>query len=306
VASNPPVGLISRAGIIPIAQNQDTAGPMARTVTDAALLLGCLAGFDPRDPGAGIARPPAPGGLPEPLDYTRALDVHGLRGARIGVARKLFRAPSPAGKQVQEWSLAALQQAGATLIDPIELPELKGDAYLVMLYEFKAGLNAYFARLGPQAPVRSLKDVIAFNERNREKELRWFGQEILIQAEATGPLTEPRYLETLAASRRSARQDGLDAVMDQHQLDAIVAPTTGPAHVTDLLYGDRDTGGSTTPAAVAGYPSLTVPAGQVSGLPVGLSFFGRAWSEPVLLKLAYAFEQATRHRRRPSFMPSVV
>ncbi len=303
VGIKPTVGLVSRSGIIPIAQSQDTAGPMARTVVDAAILLGVLAGFDPKDPGAGIARPS--NAAEPPFEYTRSLDPNGLRDARIGVARKLFRERPAAGKRVQEKCLEALKQAGATLIDPIEMPESKGDAYQVMLYEFKAGLNAYFASLGPQAPVRSLKELIEFNERNREKELQWFGQEILIEAEAKGPLTDPHYLEILAATRQSARQDGLDAVMDKHQLDAIIAPTTGPAHVTDFVYGDRDTGGSTTPAAVAGYPSITVPAGNVNGLPVGISFFGRAWSEPRLLKLAFAFEQATRHRLRPEFKPSL-
>ncbi len=303
VGIKPTVGLISRSGIIPIAQSQDTAGPMARTVTDAAILLGVLAGFDSRDSGAGIPRPSNAAEFP--VDYVRSLGVNGLRGARIGVARKLYRERPAEAKLVQEKCLEALKQVGATLVDPIQLPESKGDSYQVMLYEFKAGLNAYFASLGPQGPVRSLKELIEFNERNREKELPWFGQEILIEAEDKGPLTDPRYQEILAATRQSARQDGLDAVMDKNQLDAIVAPTTGPAHVTDFVYGDRDTGGSTTPAAVAGYPSITVPAGNVSGLPVGLSFFGRAWSEPVLLKLAYAFEQATRHRFRPEFKPSI-
>lgn len=302
VGVKPTVGLISRSGIIPIAQSQDTAGPMTRTVTDAAILLGCLAAPDPQDPGAGLTRPKE---LEAALDYTRSLDVNGLRGARIGVARRFFREHPAEWKRVMDAALSALREAGATLIDPLELPELKGDSYLVMLYEFKAGLNAYLSRLGPQAPVRSLQELIAFNERNRDLELRWFGQETLVQAQEKGPLTDQPYLETLAACRQSARQDGLDAVMDKHHLDAIVAPTTGPAHVTDLVHGDRGTGGSTTPAAVAGYPSLTVPAGLVSGLPVGLSFFGRAWSEAVLLKLAFAFEQATRHRSRPSFIPSI-
>ncbi len=306
VGVKPTVGLISRTGIIPIAQNQDTAGPMARTVTDAAILLTCLAAPDPQDPGAGIPRGAEAHGAEAPIDYARSLDANGLRGARIGVARKLYRDRPAVAKAVQEQALEALKKAGATLVDPIELPELKGDAYQIMLYEFKAGLNAYFARLGAQAPVGSLKELIEFNERNREKELPWFGQEILIEAEAKGPLTEPHYLELLAASRQSSRDEGLDAVMNKHQLDAIVAPTTGPAHVTDFIYGDRDTGGSTTPAAVAGYPSLTVPAGRVSGLPIGISFFGRAWSEGLLLKLAFAFEQATRHRFRPGFRPGIL
>ena len=301
VGIKPTVGLISRSGIIPISQSQDTAGPMTRTVRDAAILLNCLAGFDPNDPGAGITRPLNG----ESIDYTQMLDASGLRGARIGVARKFFRSYPIGWKLAQDKAVEALKAAGATVIDPIELPELKGDSYLIMLYEFKAGLNAYFASLGPKAPLRSLKELIAFNEGNREKELRWFGQEILMAAEEKGPLTDSRYLEMVNTCRLSYRKEGIDAIMDKHQLDAIVAPTTGPAHVTDLIYGDRDTGGSSTPAAVAGYPSITVPAGNVSGLPVGLSFFGRAWSETVLIKLAYAFEQATKHRQIPLYRPNI-
>lgn len=302
VGIKPTVGLVSRSGIIPIAQSQDTAGPMARTVTDAAILLSCLAAPDPADAGAGIVRSPAQS---QPVDYTRMLDANGLRGARIGIARKLFRTRSAAVKQMQEQAVEALKSAGAVLVDPLDLPELKGDSYQLMLYEFKTGLNAYFAALGPRAPIGSLKQLIEFNERHRDQELPWFGQETLLEAEQKGSLTDPAYLELVETCRQSSRRDGLDAVMGQHQLDAIVAPTTGPAHVTDFLYGDRDTGGSSTPAAVAGYPSITVPAGQVSGLPVGICFFGRAWSEPLLLKLAYAFEQATRHRFKPAFKVSL-
>jgi amidase len=305
VGMKPTVGLVSRSGIIPIAQNQDTAGPMARCVADAAVLLNCLAAPDPKDPGAGIAVAPGSAVAEAAVDYTKALDARGLRGARIGVARSLFRPRSPQVKQAQERALEALREAGATLIDPVELPEIKGDSYLVMLYEFKAGLNAYLCGLGPEAPIRSLKELIEFNERHREKELHWFGQEILIEAEEKGPLTEKAYLDTLAACRESSRRGGLDAVMERHQLDAVVAPTTGPAHVTDYVHGDRDIGGSSTPAAVAGYPSITVPAGWVQGLPVGLSFFGRAWSEPVLLRLAFSFEQTTWHRTPPRFKPSL-
>ncbi len=302
VGIKPTVGLISRSGIIPISRSQDTAGPLARTVTDAAILLNALAGLDPQDPGAGLPRPP----WDAPPDYMRTLDANGLRGARIGVARKFWKNYAGAAKPLQERALETLKQAGATLTDPVEIPDLKEDKeYLVMLYEFKAGLNAYFSRLGAKAPVHSLKELIEFNELNRERELPFFGQEILIEAEAKGPLTEDKYTEALTACRQSARQDGIDAVMEKHQLDALVAPTTGPAHVTDFVYGDRDTGGSTTLAAVAGYPSITVPAGQVSGLPVGISFFGRAWSEPVLLKIAFGFEQATKHRFRPQFRSSI-
>jgi amidase len=240
------------------------------------------------------------------MNYKSALDPHGLRGARIGVARKFYREQSAASKQVQERALEALKAAGATLVDPVEMPEGKGDSYVVMLYEFKAGLNAYLSNLSPASKVRSLKELIEFNEKNRDQELPFFGQEILLEAEKKGSLKETEYLDALAACRKSSREDGIDALMDKERLDAIVAPTTGPAHVTDVVYGDRDTGGSTTPAAVAGYPSITVPAGNVSGLPVGLSFFGRAWSEPLLIKLAFAFEQATKFRFPPGFRASLI
>jgi amidase len=174
-----------------------------------------------------------------------------------------------------------------------------------MLYEFKAGLNSYLASLGPKAPVKSLKEIIEFNEAHREKELPWFGQETMIAAEAKGPLTEKAYVDALATCRRLSREGGIDALMDQHQLDALVAPTTGPAHVTDYIYGDRGSGGSTWPAAVSGYPSITVPAAMLHGLPIGLSFFGRAWSEPKLLHIAYGFEQMTAARKRPAFLPNL-
>lgn len=303
VGIKPTVGLISRAGIIPIAKSQDMAGPLARTVKDAAILLSAMAFFDPQDP-AGNAGLDRPGDLPATFDYTRALDAGGLRGARIGIARRFFHG-HPAVRAVQEAAVKDLLKAGAVLIDPLEMPKL-ASSYEVMVYEFKAGLNDYFASLGPGAPVRSLKELIEFNERHRQEELRWFGQEILVEAEAKGPLTETKYLEAVAACRRSSRQEGIDALMNEHRLDAIMAPTTGPAHVTDFVYGDRDTGGSSSPAAVAGYPSITLPGGFVQGLPIGISFFGRAWSEAALLKIAYAFEQATQHRHPPHFLSTVV
>lgn len=295
VGVKPTVGLVSRAGIIPIAQSQDTAGPMTRTVMDAAILLGVLTGDDPRDRDTGRSRGKAY------RDYTQFLDPWGLGGARIGVVRSLFRMRANAGK-VFEGAIAAMKSAGAKIIDPVDLPSQGklGDAeFQVLLYEFKAGLNAYLAGLGARAPVRTLKEVIEFNERNRDKEMRWFGQETFIKAEEKGPLTEKAYLDARAKCLRWSRDEGIDAIMDQHELDALIAPTTGPAHVTDYVYGNRDTGGSSTPAAVAGYPSVTVPAGQVLGLPVGLSFFGRAWSEPVLLKLAFSYEQLTQARTAP-------
>jgi amidase len=302
VGLKPTVGLVSRSGLIPISHSQDTAGPLARTVTDAAILLGCLAGQDPRDPvtaeSAGRSH----------ADHTRFLDPDGLRGARLGVVRRFFDIHGEANK-LMEAALAQMKRLGAIIIDPAGLAAHAqlGDAeFTVMLYEFKAGLNGYLAGLGPGAPVRSLKDIIEFNERHRDKEMPYFGQEVFLKAQAKGPLTEAAYLEALAQCRRGSRTEGIDAVMDQGRLDALIAPTTGPAHVTDLLYGDRDTGGSTSPAAVAGYPSITVPAGFVRGLPVGISFFGRAYSEPTLLKLAYAYEQAAKVRQPPRFLPTAL
>jgi amidase len=302
VGIKPTVGLISRSGVIPISASQDTAGPMARTVRDAAILLGALAGTDPRDDATASAA------QKRLIDYTAGLSETGLRGARLGIVRPMFGSHAGANK-VAETAIDALKQQGATVLDVSQSPARPGmreAEHIVLLYEFKAGLNAYLAALGPRAPQRSLADVIEFNQRHREKELPWFGQETFIAAEAKGPLTEPEYLEALATSRRLSRKEGIDALIQEHKLDALVAPTTGPAHVTDYVHGDRGSGSSTSPAAVSGYPSITVPAGFVSGLPVGLSFFGPAWSEPALLRLAYAFEQATRFRRSPRFVPSLV
>ncbi len=301
VGIKPTVGLISRTGIIPIAHSQDTAGPMARTVRDAAVLLGAMTGVDPADPSTESSRDKAH------TDYTPFLDPEGLRSARIGVARRFFQSRSPA-TQVLEAALAEMKRCGATLVDPADDPPLPsfGDAETtVMLYEFKADLNAYLAALGPGAPAHSLEELIAFNERNKDKEMPFFGQELFIQAQEKGPLTDKAYLDALERCRRLSRQEGLDALMDRHKLDAVVAPSGGPAGKTDPVYGDRGVGGSSSPAAVAGYPSITVPAGFVFGLPVGMSFFGRAYSEPTLLKLAYAFEQATKIRRPPTFALSV-
>ena len=301
VGIKPTLGLISRAGIIPIAASQDTAGPMARTVADAAILLGALTGVDPNDPAtessAGNSR----------KDYTSFLTPDGLRGARIGVAREFFHSHALDAKAM-EGALEAMKQSGATLVDPADVPAggKFGDAEEeVLLYEFKAGLNAYLAGLGSQAPVKTLKAVIEFNEQNKEKEMPFFGQELFLKAEEKGPLTDKAYVEALATCRRLSRDEGIDAMMSRHQLDAVVAPSGGPAHRIDLIYGDRDTGGSSSLAAVAGYPSITVPAGQVFGLPVGISFFGRAYSEPTLLKIAFAFEQATQARKMPGFLPTV-
>jgi amidase len=300
VGFKPTVGLVSRSGIIPIAHSQDTAGPMARTVRDAALLLGALASVDPEDPATMASTGKAV------ADYTKSLDPDGLRGAKVGVARN-YAGFHEAVDRVFNAAIDVLKRQGAVLTDPADVPnkEKFGEPELtVLLFELKADLNAYLARLGPTAPVKSLKEVIEFNERNRAKEMPYFGQDTFVKAEAKGPLTDYEYQEALARCRRLARTEGIDAVMDRHQLDALVAPTLSPACLTDLAIGDRWLGESSTAAAVAGYPSVTVPMGFIFGLPVGLSFFGRAWSEPTLLKLAYAFEQATKHRKPPRFRPS--
>jgi amidase len=299
VGIKPTLGLVSRSGIVPIAHSQDTAGPMARTVADAAALLSAMAGPDPEDAATLDNRAP---GRP---DFTQYLDPDGLRGARIGVVRKLFGFHDGVEK-VMDARLEDLRKLGAVLVDPADFEsreQVSDSEWEVLLYEFKADLNAYLARLGPETQIRTLKDIIDFNERFRDKTMPYFGQEIFIQAEAKGPLTEKAYLDALAKNHRVTRTEGIDALMDKHTLDALIAPTGGPAWMTDLINGDHYTGGgcSTFPA-VSGYPHITVPAGFVFGLPVNLSFFGRAWSEPVLIKLVYAFEQAVRARRPPGFL----
>ena len=302
VGIKPTVGLVSRAGIIPISHTQDSAGPMCRTVRDAAIVLGALVGVDADD-----SRTAASVGKFS-HDYTQFLQADGLCGARIGVVRKYFGF-SDTVDALMETALDAMKKQGAVLVDPADIETIgkTGDnETLVLLYELKAAMNAYLAKLGPNAPMKTLKDLIDFNERNREKEMPYFGQDMFVKAEAKGPLTTKEYLDALETNLRLARKEGIDAVMDKYKLDALVAPTGGPAWVTDLVNGDNAAGQSSTAAAVAGYPSVTVPAGFAFGaLPVGISFFGRAWSEGVLIKLAYSFEQATKVRKAPKFLPTV-
>jgi amidase len=301
VGIKPTLGLLSRTGIVPIAHSQDTAGPMARTVADAATLLGAMAGADADDP---ITRTGARRGSP---DYTKFLDVQALRGARIGVIRNRLFGYSVAADRLATEAIAEMKKQGAVVIDPVQIPTLgkfDDSEFDVLLYEFKADLDKYLKWLGPASPVHSLKDIIAFNDAHAEQELTYFGQEIMLMAEKKGRLTEAKYRGDLAKNRLMARTQGIDAAMTAHKLDALVAPTGGPAWLIDLVNGDGGTGsapGPSTVAAVAGYPHITVPAGFFRGLPVGISFVGRAWSEPTLIKLAYAYEQATRHRRPPTF-----
>jgi amidase len=302
VGIKPTVGLVSRAGIIPISHTQDTAGPLCRTVADAAALLSALAGADPRDPATA-----ASSGHVE-KDYTAFLKKDGIRGARIGVARAKFFGYSDVTDKLADEAVEVLRREGAVVIDPADIPhagEYDAAELDVLLYELKADLNAYLAGLPPGAHIRTLADAIAFNEREREREMPYFGQELFVQAEAKGPLTSPGYRKALAICRRLARTEGLDPVLAKHRLDAIVAPTGNPAWPTDLVNGDHFTGSSSTPAAVARYPSVSVPMGYAWGLPVNLSFFGRAWSEPTLIRLAYAFEQITMQRKAPTFRPTL-
>jgi amidase len=299
VGIKPTLGLVSRSGIIPISHTQDTAGPMARTVADAAALLGVLAGVDASDAATAAA-----GGHSE-ADYTKFLDPSGLKGARIGVARAKFFGYSGVTDKLVQAAIDAMKQAGAVIVDPADIPhagEYDDAEFTVLLYEFKADLNAYLAGLGLQAPNKTLADLIAWNDKNHDRELKYFGQEIFTQAQEKGPLTDDAYIEALAHCRRLSRTEGLDVVFAKEKLDALVAPTGSPAWTTDLVNGDHFLGASSTPAAVSGYPSISVPVGYVRGLPVGMSFIGTAWSEPTLVRLAYAYEQAVKPRRAPRFL----
>ena len=298
VGIKPTVGLVSRAGIIPISHSQDTAGPMARTVRDAAILLGAIAGADARDTATTSSA-----GKVE-ADYTRFLDANGLRGARIGVARK-YLGFSDAVDALMTDAIDAMKRQGAVIVDPVEIAADPEGEFDVLLYEFKADLNAYLAGLGPNAPVRTLADIIAFNDAHKDQEMPYFGQDIMTKAQAKGPLTDKAYIDALAKNHKRSRDEGIDATIAKNKLDAIIAPTGGPAWLTDLVNGDHFTGGYSTMSAVAGYPHVTVPMGFVRELPVGLSIFGTAWSEPRLIRLAYAYEQASRKRRAPRFIPSL-
>jgi len=300
VGLKPTVGLVSRSGIVPIAHSQDTAGPMARTVADAATLLGAMAGPDANDPATQTT------GVRLFQDYREFLKPGGLKGARIGILRSRgFNFPSNLDPILQN-AVEALKREGAELVDPVEIPTLgqTDDAeYEVLLYEFKAGLEAYFASR-PGGAVRTLDDLFAFNEKNAGREMPYFGQEIVERAAKKGPLTDKAYLEALAKCRELMREKGIDAVLAAHKLDALLVLTNGPAHLTDLVNGDSFSGSSSSPAAVAGYPTITLPAGAVFGLPVGISLIGKAWSEPELIRLAYGLEQALGMRTAPKMLPT--
>lgn len=301
VGIKPTVGLVSRAGVIPIAHSQDTAGPMTRTVADAAVLLTAMAGSDPRDPASALADQ-------KKTDYTRFLDRDGLRGKRIGVVRSQLTSSSDWVTALVESQLAVLTAQGATLVEVPEVPNTAkyADSELtVLLYELKAGMASYFADYGPDAPIRSLADVIAYNDKHRATEMPFFAQEHFVNAQAKGGLDSQEYRDALANNLRYAREEGIDQVMKEHRLDALVAPTGGPAWLTDFINGDASGGSFTSPAAVAGYPHITVPCGFVQGLPCGLSFVAGAWSEGPLIAMAYAYEQANPQRKAPGYAKSV-
>ena len=289
VGIKPTVGLWSGDGIVPISHSQDTAGPMARTVTDAAMLLGALAEKEHGN------------------DYTQFLDADGLKNARIGIASEFFGFSAEVDKLMTD-AIQVLKNGGATIVENLKFEnreEWGKQEWQVLISEFKADLNAYLkTRSG--VPIQSLVDLIEFNQKNVDTEMKWFGQEILLEAEKTGGLDEEVYKKALAKAKELTRDKGIDRLMDQHKLDALIAPTNGPTWTIDLVNGDHFGGGSSEPAAIAGYPAITVPAGFVHGLPVGISFFGRAWSEGTLIKLAFAYEQATKHRKVPEFMKEIV
>lgn len=299
VGIKPTLGLVSRSGIIPIAHSQDTAGPMARTVSDAAILLGALVGIDRND---SITAQSTKG----EADYTKFLQKDGMRGMKIGVARQFFGRNSKIDGVIEP-HLQVFKDGGATLVDvQLENQGKFGDAeYEVLLYEFKEDLNKYLATRGGQ--YKTLADLIRFNDENKDKEMPYFGQEIFLQAQEKPDLNDRAYRLALLQSKLFTQEQGLDAVMNKNKLDAIIAPSGGTAWMTDLVNGDCGVfEGMTSFAAVSGYPSMTVPAGFVQNLPVGISFFGRAFAEPTLIKIAYAFEQATKARKAPQYLPTYV
>jgi amidase len=305
VGIKPTVGLWSRSGIIPISHSQDTAGPMTRTLSDAVALLGAVAGVDPRDTATAASE----GNFH--TDYTQFLDAAGLEGARIGVARNF---PGFDNRVIALFDKAVedIEAAGAVVIDPADIPHLDTGTVFeelpitVLNYEFKDGINRYLKDLGPDAPIKNLSELIAFNIENSDREMPYFGQERLIASEETGSLEDEAYLTAVRTIQRYTREEGIDALMDAHNLDAIVAPTRRPGWLTDHILGDSLGGGSSAgTAAIAGYPDITIPMGNISSLPVGVSFFGRRWSEPTLLRIAYAYEHATHHRKEPEFLETL-
>jgi amidase len=297
VGLKPTVGLVSRRGIVPISHSQDTAGPLTRSVRDAAVMLGIMSGLDAADAASAAV------GDRFQTDYARYVDSDGLKGARLGIARKFFADNAPVNGFL-EACIATLKGAGAVIVDPADLPmhgTTSAPEQEVLLYEFKANLNAYLRRLPPTFPVRSLAALIRFNEAHKDTEMPLFDQELLRQAEAKGPLSEKAYNDARAACLKATRSNGIDAVLAEHQLDAMVTLTSGPAWLIDTVNGDSDTGGCSSPAAIAGYPHITVPAGLYRGLPIGLSFFGAAFSEPTLIKLGSGFEAVAHGRTPPRF-----
>ncbi|MEP7064778.1 MAG: amidase [Gemmatimonadota bacterium] len=298
VGIKPTVGLVSRNVIIPISRTQDTAGPIARSVTDAAILLGAIAAADPGDKATMAA------GAKRETNYAAGLDANALKGVRIGVPREQYFGYSRSTDEITQHAIDLMREKGAVIVDPVAIEKMGdvGDAeFEVLLYEFKAGINEYLGALGSGTKMRTLADLIAFNEEHKSTEMPYFGQEIFEMAQKRGTLADAKYTKALAKSRLNTRARGIDAIMSAHKLDALVAPTNGPAWLIDLVNGDADGGGSSSPAAEAGYPSITVPAGYAFGLPVGISFFGRAWSDAKLIRIAYAFEQAANARRPPGY-----
>lgn len=300
VGIKPTLGTWSRRGIIPIAHSQDTAGPMARSVKDAAILLGALAEFDPQDAENHLGK----GKIY--TDYTQFLNGNGLAGMRIGIASQMIGFDDRVDELFKK-AVETLKEHGAEIVEEVKFKNNRkwgGPSYEVLLYEFKADLNRYLQE-HPSAPVKSLAEIIEFNKNHAKEEMPWFGQEIFLEAEKKGDLQSEEYLKALKDAKRYAGKEGIDAVMKEHNLDAIIAQTNGPAWTIDWVNGDHFSGGSSSPAAISGYPNVTVPMGYIHGLPVGISFFGKAWSEPKLLKIAYAYEQATKHRKAPEFLKTL-